>query len=71
YRSCIDQIERTERMLSLLWREIKEPKRKDSSNEQQFQEEYALFSKKYDDLRLKSKGIMETARTTLRTFLGV
>ncbi|MDP8264628.1 MAG: hypothetical protein P9M12_03995 [Candidatus Aceula lacicola] len=70
YRACVDQIERIERMLSLLWREIKEPKKKDSLSDQDFEQQYALFSSDYDNLRTKSKGIMETARTTLRAMLG-
>lgn len=71
YRSCIDQIERIERMLSLLWREIKEPKKKDGVSNKEFEEQYAVFSNEYDKLRTKSKGVMETARTTLRANLGV
>ncbi|UCH12421.1 MAG: hypothetical protein JSW18_00270 [Candidatus Omnitrophota bacterium] len=71
YGGCIDQIERIERMLSLLWREIKEPKKKDGVSDAKFEEQYTFFSNEYDNLRTKSKGIMETARTTLRAFLGV
>lgn len=71
YRVCIDQIERIERMLSLLWREIKEPRRGDAANDRQFEEKYKDFSDEYDKLYTKSKGIMETARTTLRALLGV
>ncbi len=71
YRSCIDQIERIERMLSLLWREIKEPRKKNSVDDASFEEQYTAFSTEYDNLRTKSKGIMETARTTLRALLGV
>ena len=71
YRSCIDQIERIERMLALLWRELKEPEKKDFSNNQNFENQYTVFSNEYDHLRTKSKGIMETARTTLRALLGV
>ena len=70
YRSCIDQIERIERMLSLLWREIREPKKKDDLSDKKFEEHYTAFSNEYDNLRTKSKGIMETARTTLRSLLG-
>jgi hypothetical protein len=70
YRSCIDQIERIERMLSLLWREIKEPKKKDEDSDKKFEEQYTLFSNEYDILRGRSKGIMETARTTIRALLG-
>ncbi|MCD4779952.1 MAG: hypothetical protein K8S27_05310 [Candidatus Omnitrophica bacterium] len=71
YRGCIDQIERIERMLSLLWREIKEPKKKNSVNNIKFEKRYTVFSDEYDKLRSKSRGIMETARTTLRALLGV
>ena len=71
YSSCIDQIERIERILSLLWREIKEPKKKVTISERKFEEQYTVFSNEYDNLRRKSKGIMETARTTLRAILGV
>jgi len=70
YRICIDQIERIERVLSLLWREIREPKIKKSENDKKFEEQYAVFSNEYDNLRTKSKGIMETARTTLKALLG-
>ena len=70
YRSCVDQIERIERVLSLLWREIKEPKKKDNVSDKKFEEQYAAFSNEYDNLRSKSKGIMATARTTLRALLG-
>jgi len=71
YRGCIDQIERIERMLSLLWREIKEPKNKNSVGDKKFEQQYSVFSDEYDKLYTKSKGIMETARTTLRALLGV
>jgi len=71
YRGCIDQIERTERLLSLLWREIREPKRKKDISDKKFEKQYSAFSNDYDNIRSKSKGIMETARTTLRNLLGV
>jgi hypothetical protein len=75
YRACIDQIERIERMLSLLWREIKEPKKIGKTNNVlnniKFEKRYTAFSDEYDKLRSKSKGIMETARTTLRALLGL
>ncbi len=71
YSGCIDQIERIERIISLLWREIKEPKKNDSVSDKEFEEQYTAFSNEYDHLRSKSKGITETARTTLRAFLGV
>lgn len=71
YRSCIDQIERIERMLSLLWREIKEPKKKIGVDDKDFERQYSIFSNEYDNLYARSKGIMETARTTLRALLGL
>lgn len=70
YRSCVDQIERIERMLSLLWREIKEPKKKNSISDKDFEAQYTAFFNEYDNLRTRSKGIMETARTTIRALLG-
>ena len=71
YSGCIDQIERIEGMLSLLWREIKEPKKKRNVTDKQFEAQYSQFSDEYDRLLTKSKGVMETARTTLRALLGV
>lgn len=71
YRTSIDQIERIERMLSLLWREIRAPKKKENISDKQFEEQYTIFSNEYDKLYTKSKGIMDTARTTLRALLGV
>ena len=71
YRSCVDQIERIERMLSLLWREIKAPKKKSGLTDLEFERQYTLFSNEYDQVYSKSKGIMDTARITLRALLGV
>jgi len=71
YSGCIDQIERIESMLSLLWREIKEPKKTETTADKQFEAQYSEFTDEYDRLLTKSKGIMETARTTLRALLGV
>jgi hypothetical protein len=71
YRTSIDQIERIERMLSLLWREIKAPRKKTTVSDKQFEEQYTVFSNEYDKLSTKSNGIMDTARTTLRALLGV
>ena len=71
YRGCVDQMERIERMLSLLWREIREPKKKGGVSDIKFEKQYIVFSNEYDNLRTKSKGIMETARTTIRANLGV
>jgi len=71
YRVCLDQIERIERMLSLLWREIREPKKKNGVSDKKFEEQYTVFSDEYDKLYAKSNSIIETARTTLRALLGV
>jgi hypothetical protein len=71
YRASIDQIERIERMLSLLWREIKAPKKKDTISDKEFEKQYTTYSNEYDKLSTKSNGIMDTARTTLRALLGV
>jgi hypothetical protein len=71
YRGCVDQIERIDRMLSLLWREIRQPQKADSATDKAFEEQYTVFSNEYDKLFTKSNGIMDTARTTLRALLGV
>jgi hypothetical protein len=71
YRRCVDQIERIERMLALLWREVQEPQKEKTVKNKHFENRYAAFSNEYDNLRTKSKGIMETARTTIRALLGV
>ena len=71
YRGCIDQIERIEGMLSLLWREIKEPKKDDQTDDKAFEKRYSQFSDEYDKLLSRSEAIMSTARTTLRALLGV
>ncbi len=71
YRASIDQIERIERMLSLLWREIRQPKKKEGVSDKEFEQRYTVFSNEYDHLFAKSNGIMDTARTTLRALLGV
>jgi hypothetical protein len=57
YRDCLDQIERTERMLRLLWREICDP-------QQQFIDEY-------DRLDRLSTSIRENSRIIIRNLLGV
>jgi hypothetical protein len=71
YRASIDQIERIERMISLLWREIRQPKKDANTSDKEFEVRYTVFSDEYDKLFRKSKGIMDTARTTLRALLGV
>ncbi len=71
YRACIDQIERIERMLSLLWREIREPRTKNVVSDKKFEEQYTAFSNEYDHLFDKSNSIIDTARTTIRALMGV
>ena len=68
YRDTLDQIERTERMLKLLWREINEPKETGNIDDDEFN--YKSFSAEYDLLDKKSTGMRESARTTIKALLG-
>ena len=54
------------RLIGTLTRRMKK-----ASSEKKFEEQYTVFSTEYDNLRTKSKGIMETARTTLRALIGL
>ena len=65
YQGCLDQVERTERMLKLLWRETHAPKT--TENEQEFKK----FMDNYDFLCQRSQAICETARITIRSLLGL
>jgi hypothetical protein len=67
YRDCLDQIERTERMLKLLWRDIYDPEKKPPPA---FSDPKA-FMAQYDILDRNSTSIRESARITLRNFLGL
>jgi hypothetical protein len=58
YRDCLDQIERTERMLKLLWREIKYDDKISSE-----------FIRLYDRLDHNSTSIRESSRIIIRNFL--
>ncbi len=60
YKECLDQIERTERMLKLLWREINEHK----YTHQEFIQEYH----RRDRISTASR---ETAAITIRSLLGL
>jgi len=62
YRDCLDQIERTERMLKLLWREINYHNLKEDSPE---------FIELYDRLDRHSTSIRENSRIIIRNFLGL
>jgi hypothetical protein len=61
YRDCLDQIERTERMLKLLWREFNDPKSQDPPQE---------FLYLYDRLDRRSTSIRENARIIIGNLLG-
>lgn len=61
YRDCLDQIERTERMLKLLWRETYEPQ---YPNQQDFIDQY-------DRLDRRSTSIRESARIIIRNLLNL
>ena len=63
FRGCLDQIERTERMLKLVWREIYEPKSDDV-------DDYRKFTDQYEGLDRRSRWIRENARISVRAFLG-
>jgi hypothetical protein len=62
YRDCLDQIERTERMLKLLWREINEP-----ADDSAYQE----FLNHYDRLDRTSTSIRQNGRVIIRNLLSV
>ncbi|ELR97875.1 hypothetical protein [Gloeocapsa sp. PCC 73106] len=60
YRDCIDQIERTERMLRVIWKQINEP---------QDLEDYQKFVDNYEKLDVRSTAIRESATIVLRALL--
>ena len=66
YQGCLDQVERTERMLKYIWRKKKE-KALDTNDSQNFKE----FMDTYDFLCQRSQAICETARITIRSLLGL
>ena len=65
YQGCLDQVERTERMLKHLWRQAHAPI--DTESDRQFRE----FMDNYDFLCQRSQAICETARITIRSLLGL
>jgi hypothetical protein len=69
YRDCLDQIERTERMLKLLWREINDPQRKEQSQDDK--SKYEDFITLYDRLDRRSTSIRENSRIIIRNMLGL
>ena len=64
YQGCLDQVERTERMLKCIWRETRAP---DTQDDQEFKK----FMDDYDFLCQRSQAICETARITIRSLLGL
>ena len=73
FRGCLDQIERTERMLKIIWREIYEP-REDVNNQlsqQQAKKEYKQFMAEYDVLDHNSDAIRATSRITIKALLSL
>jgi len=70
YRDTLDQIERTERLLRLLWREIYEPQQKPTLHHSQDKAKYIQFIDEYHSKDLRSGAIRDSARTTIRTLLG-
>jgi len=72
YRDCLDQIERTERMLKLLWREINDiDEQLLETNPQKYKERYQEYINLYDRLDRRSTSIRENARIIIRNILGL
>ena len=67
YRECVNQIERIERMLKLLWREVKDPSLKKTYQSS----EYQAFIDRYHILDQESTAIRESSRIIIRNLLGV
>lgn len=65
YEGCLDQIERTERLVKLVWREIKKPPVNSSDDD-----EYKEFIERYHTLDRSSGSIRESARITIRSLLS-
>ncbi len=65
YLSCMDQIERTERMLKVIWKEINGPKN------HAYSKSYRKFIHDYNILERLSTSMRETAGITIRGLLGL
>jgi hypothetical protein len=63
YEGCLDQIERTERLIKVVWREIK---KESAATEEQYKE----FIDRYHALDRSSASIRESARITIRSLLS-
>jgi len=68
YRECMDQIERSERLLKLLWREIHDPE--EGVADIRFGD-YRELSDRYEDLDRRSTDIRDTSRIIIRSFLNL
>jgi hypothetical protein len=68
YSGCLNQIERTERLLKMLWRELQEPlwRKKFEYTDPDW---YHKFLDKYNILNNHSSSICESARITIRSLL--
>ena len=72
YRDCLDQIERTERMLKMLWREFNEvPEELLKTNSWEYEKKYQEYIDLYDRLDRRSTSIRENARIIIRNILGL
>ncbi len=72
YRDCLDQIERTERMLKMLWREFNEvPEELLKTSPQEYEGKYQEYIDLYDRLDRRSTSIRENARIIIRNILGL
>ncbi len=73
FRGCVDQVERTERMLKMIWREVKEPAAtKNNKSEEEIKSAEKLYRKFTDNFELldrRSRSIRENARISIRAFL--
>ena len=68
YKDCMDQIERTERLLKLLWREIYDPE--NGTVRDRFSN-YGELSDEYEVLDRRSTDIRDTARIIIKSFLDL
>ncbi|MGK7895500.1 MAG: hypothetical protein AB4372_18260 [Xenococcus sp. (in: cyanobacteria)] len=71
FRGCLDQIERTERMLKIIWREINEPPKPKNINDKDSKQEYKQFMAEYDVLDRNSDAIRGTSRITIKALLSL
>lgn len=70
FRGSMDQIERTERLLKLLWREVNEPKPASGEAQESETTQYRDYIDQFESLDRRSRSIRENARIAIRAFLG-